>query len=61
MVFARQWEGRGITRILTTAITLEVGKGVFARAISLGIVLLTLAFLVHVGLVQGGRGHSNQR
>ncbi len=43
------------TRILTTAITLEVGKAEFARAIALGIVLLTLAFLVNLGLTQGGR------
>lgn len=43
------------TRILTTAITLEVSKGEFARAIALGIVLLVLAFLVNLGLVQGRR------
>ncbi len=43
------------TRILTTTITLEVGKGEFARAIALGIVLLALAFLVNLGLTQGGR------
>jgi tungstate transport system permease protein len=43
------------TRILTTAIALETGKGEFARAIALGIVLLALAFVVNVGLVRGGR------
>ncbi|MBA3944007.1 MAG: ABC transporter permease [Herpetosiphonaceae bacterium] len=43
------------TRILTTAVTLEVGKGEFARAIALGLVLLVLAFIVNLGLAQGGR------
>ena len=43
------------TRILTTAVTLEVGKGEFARAIALGIVLLALAFVVNLLLAQGGR------
>jgi tungstate transport system permease protein len=43
------------TRILTTAVTLEVGKGEFTRAIALGIVLLTLAFIVNVGLAQERR------
>jgi tungstate transport system permease protein len=35
------------TRVLTTAIVLEVGRGEFARAVALGIVLLSLAFLVN--------------
>ena len=43
------------TRILTTSITLEVGRGEFARAIALGMLLLALAFLVNLGLVHGGR------
>lgn len=43
------------TRILTTSIALEVGKGEFARAIALGIVLLALAFLVNLGLAQNRR------
>jgi tungstate transport system permease protein len=38
------------TRVLTTAIVLETGKGEFARAIALSIVLLLLAFLVNLGL-----------
>jgi tungstate transport system permease protein len=35
------------TRVLTTAIVLEVGRGEFAQAVALGIVLLALAFLVN--------------
>jgi tungstate transport system permease protein len=38
------------TRVLTTAIVLETGKGEFARAIALSILLLLLAFLVNLGL-----------
>lgn len=40
----------GQTRILTTAIVLETGRGNFALAIALGMVLLALAFLVNVAL-----------
>jgi tungstate transport system permease protein len=40
----------GYTRILTTDITLETGRGNFALAIALGIVLLALAFVVNVAL-----------
>jgi tungstate transport system permease protein len=39
------------TRTITTAITLETGKGEFSMGIALGIVLLTLAFLVNGTLV----------
>jgi tungstate transport system permease protein len=35
------------TRVLTTAIVLETGKGAFAAAVALGLVLLALAFLVN--------------
>lgn len=38
------------TRVLTTAIVLETGKGEFARAIALSVILLLLAFLVNLGL-----------
>jgi len=38
------------TRVLTTAIVLETGKGEFARAIALSLLLLFLAFLVNLGL-----------
>jgi tungstate transport system permease protein len=38
------------TRVLTTAIVLETGKGEFDRAIALGILLLLLTFLVNLAL-----------
>jgi tungstate transport system permease protein len=38
------------TRVLTTAIVLETGKGEFQNAIILSIVLLFLAYLVNLGL-----------
>lgn len=41
------------TRVLTTAITLEAGRGEFARAIALGLVLLALSFLVNATLLRG--------
>lgn len=36
------------TRVLTTAIMLETGKGNFDKAIAMGIVLLALAFIIQV-------------
>ena len=41
---------RGQTRVLTTAIVLETGKGEFARAIALSLLLLLLAFLINLTL-----------
>ena len=38
------------TRVLTTAVVLETGKGEFARAIALGLLLLLLAYLVNLAL-----------
>lgn len=38
------------TRVLTTAIVLETGRGQFATAIALGFILLLLAYLVNLGL-----------
>ena len=38
------------TRTITTAIALETGKGQFGAGIALGLVLLTLAFVVNVGV-----------
>ncbi len=35
------------TRTITTAITLETGKGEFAMGVALGLVLLLVAFLVN--------------
>jgi ABC-type tungstate transport system substrate-binding protein len=40
----------GQTRVLTTAIALEAGRGEFARGIALGAVLLAVALLVNSGL-----------
>jgi len=40
----------GSTRVMTTAIMLETGKGDFQLAIALGIILLLLALIVNVGL-----------
>jgi tungstate transport system permease protein len=41
---------RGQTRVLTTAIVLETGKGNFNIAIALGLLLLTITFLVNWAL-----------
>lgn len=41
---------KGQTRVLTTAIVLETGKGEFERAIALSIFLLTITFLVNWAL-----------
>jgi tungstate transport system permease protein len=41
---------RGYTRVLTTATVMETGKGNFALAISLGVILLVLAFAVNYTL-----------
>ncbi|MBI4301374.1 MAG: ABC transporter permease [Chloroflexi bacterium] len=42
----------GSTRVLTTAIVLETSKGAFATAVALGIILLTITFLVNVALLR---------
>ncbi|MCF8467848.1 MAG: ABC transporter permease [Sneathiella sp.] len=39
-----------LTRVLTTAIALEVGKGDFPLALGLGIVLITLAIVVNLAI-----------
>ena len=41
---------RGHTRVLTTAIVLETGRGEFALAIALGVILLLVAFAVNLTL-----------
>ncbi len=38
------------TRTITTAIALETGKGMFANGIALGLVLITIAFVVNISL-----------
>ncbi len=40
----------GHTRVLTTAIVMETGRGQFAPAIALGVILLLVAFLVNIVL-----------
>jgi tungstate transport system permease protein len=42
----------GETRVLTTAIVLETRRGQFARAMAMGLILLTLAFLVNLALAR---------
>ena len=39
-----------LTRVLTTAIALEVGKGNFPLALGLGIVLITIAILINLAI-----------
>jgi len=41
---------KGQTRVLTTAIVLESRMGAFDVALALGFILLTLTFLVNLGL-----------
>jgi tungstate transport system permease protein len=43
---------RGSTRVLTTAIVLEAGKGNFAGAIALGLILLALAYAINAVLTR---------
>lgn len=40
----------GHTRVMTTAIVLEVGKGNFAFAMALGMILLAISFIINAGL-----------
>lgn len=52
-------EGR--TRVLTTAIVLETRQGNFELALSLGAVLLAIAFLINVAMLRlQGRGFDEQ-
>jgi len=44
-----------VTRVLTTAIALETGKGDFALALALGFVLIALAITVNLGIHWLGR------
>jgi tungstate transport system permease protein len=41
---------RGYTRVLTSAIVLETGRGAFVPAIALGVILLLVAFVVNLVL-----------
>jgi len=48
---------KGHTRLLTTAIVMETGRGNFALAIALSVILLAVAFLINFGLtaIQQGK------
>jgi tungstate transport system permease protein len=48
---------RGLTRTITTAITLETSQGDFAVAFALGMVLLALVLLVNVIIIQTAGEH----
>jgi tungstate transport system permease protein len=39
---------RGVTRVLTTAISMETSQGDFELAIALGIILLFLALIINI-------------
>ena len=43
---------RGHTRVLTSAIVLETGRGQFVPAIALGVILLLVAFIINLVLTQ---------
>jgi tungstate transport system permease protein len=47
---------KGQTRLLTTAIVLETGRGNFAIAIALSVILLLVAFLVNFALTAFQQG-----
>lgn len=49
------------TRVLTTAIALETGKGDFARALALGFVLIALALAVNLAIHRISRTESHSR
>ncbi len=49
------------TRVLTTAIALETGKGDFALALGLGFVLITMAILVNLSIHALGRTETEGR
>jgi len=40
----------GYTRVMTTTIALETDKGNFELALALGIILLTISFLINITL-----------
>jgi len=52
---------RGQTRVLTTAIVLETGKGEFERALALGALLLLLTFLINAALTMVQQRGARQR
>ncbi|MEX1182390.1 MAG: ABC transporter permease [Gemmatimonadota bacterium] len=48
----------GETRVMTTAIVLETRRGNFATALALGLILLTLAFVINVALTHAQQGRA---
>lgn len=50
----------GHTRVMTTAIVLEVRKGNFAFAMALGLILLTISFIINAGLYRLQSGGENE-
>lgn len=50
-----------MTRVLTTAIALETGKGDFALALGLGFILITLSLLVNLTIHALSRTESEGR
>ena len=50
-----------VTRVLTTAIALETGKGDFALALALGFILISLAIAVNLAIHWLGRTESGRR
>jgi tungstate transport system permease protein len=50
----------GQTRVLTTSIVLQTGRGEFGAAVILGLVLLTLAFIVN-GVLTWAQQHGPKR
>ena len=50
-----------VTRVLTTAIALETGKGDFALALGLGFILVTMSLLVNLTIHALSRTESEGR
>lgn len=48
----------GETRVMTTAIVLETRRGNFATALAMGLILLTLAFVVNAALTRAQQGRA---
>jgi tungstate transport system permease protein len=50
----------GHTRVMTTAIVLEVRKGNFSFAMALGLILLTISFAINMGLYRLQSGEADE-
>lgn len=51
----------GETRVMTTAIVLETRRGNFATAMAMGLLLLTIAFIVNLLLTRAQQGRAPER